>query len=267
MQPTPTKRKNDSANLLQSVDRALTVLETLALENDPIGLMELSRKVGLNASTTYRLLYTLQAHGLVWQDTGTRRYGLGLKVLQLAAAARDRLDIRQEARPFLERLARETGESANLVVLQGREAVYIDQVSSLQPIRAFSQIGARVPLHCTGVGKVFLAAMSPTERDSLLQKDLPGFTEHTITDPARLGEVLDQVREDGFALDLEERQQQVRCIAAPVFDDQSEVVAAISISGPAHRLPPQHMRELAPSVVQAALEVSSQLGYPGGALD
>jgi len=229
-----------------------------------MSLKDLSRKASLNPSTAYRILNTLEAHGLVQQDPMTRYYGLGLQVLQLAAAVRSQLDLRETARPFLRGLAKEAGETANLVTFEGDEAVYIDQLFSSQPIRAFTQIGARVPLHCTGVGKVLLASLPSEERETRLQMGLPAFTKNTITNPYHLSEELVKISDQGFALDIEERQEEVRCIAAPILDDEAKVTAAISISGPAHRLTLDRMNQLVPMVVHAALEISSQLGYSGG---
>jgi len=152
MSNTPISPSADSppAKLVQSVDRALCLLETLAEKNSFLSLQTLSQDTGLNASTAHRLLHTLQWHGLVRRDPTARKYGLGLDLLRLAAALRSQLDLRQETRQVLESLTEETGESANLVVLDGHHAVYVDQVASAQPVRAFTQIGARVPLHCAG---------------------------------------------------------------------------------------------------------------------
>lgn len=260
-------KKSDASSrrLVQSVDRALTLLDVLAQEARQVSLHVLSGKIGLNPSTAHRLLRTLQAHDLVRQDPTTRHYGLGLKLLQLAAAIRNQLDIRQLARPSLERLAKETGENANLVILDGDSAVYIDQAPSLQPVRTFTEIGARVPLHCTGVGKVLLAYLPEKEREIILQKGLQAFTKNTITNPYRLAEELAKVQDQQFALDIEERQEQVRCIAVPIFDDQSTVIAAISISGPANRLTLERLNQLVPLVGQTGLEISAKLGYPGSA--
>jgi DNA-binding IclR family transcriptional regulator len=249
--------------LIQSVDRALTLMEIVAAQKDEISLQALSYKAGLNSSTAYRLLNTLRAHGLVQQSPDTRGYRLGLKILQLATAVRDQLDLQQLVRPFLQYLAEASGESANLVVLEGDEAVYIDQVLSTHPIRAFTQIGVRVPLHCAAVGKMLLAHMPDQRREDIIRKGLPAFTKNTITNPYRLREELAKVRDQGFAVDIEERQEQVRCVAAGVLDDQSSIVAAISISGPAHRLSSERLQdELSGLVRKTAGEISSNLGCP-----
>ena len=258
-----TEPQPSSRQLIQSVDRALTLLELIAAQRDELSLHALSQKAALNPSTAHRLLHTLQAHRLVQQNPDTRRYRLGLQILKLAGALRTQLALREQAGGLLERLMRETGETANLVVLQDLEAVYIDQVPSQQPIAAFTQLGARVPLHCTGVGKVLLAYLPDDEREAFVQKSLPAFTENTITSVYRLREELAKVREQGFALDIEERQKGVSCLAVPIWDDRRRVVAAMSISGPADRLTAETRDRLAPLVVQLASELSSRLGYVG----
>lgn len=253
-----------SPDLVQSVDRALRLLEALAEHEGFVSLQAVSKETGLNTSTAYRLLQTLQQHDMVRQNPSTREYALGLELFRLAAALRSQLDLRQEVRPVLESLARETGESANLVILDQHSVVYVDQVASTQPVRAFTQIGARAPLYCTGVGKVFLAFMPEADREAALSGDLCAYTSTTITNPLRLRDQLAQVRECYLALDLGERQEDVRCIATPIFDDGSRVVAAISISGPRHRLDMESIERLSPLVQRAGYDLSVALGWPGG---
>jgi DNA-binding IclR family transcriptional regulator len=250
-------------DLVQSVDRALSLLDALAERGGFVSLQALSEDAGLNASTAHRLLQTLQWHDLIRRDPATREYALGLGLLRLAAALRSQLDLRQEARPILESLAQETGESANLVVLDGHWVVYVDQAASAQPVRAFTQVGARAPLHCTGVGKALLAFMPEVEREAVLDGNLRAYTSTTITNPLRLSEQLARIRERSVALDMGERQEDVRCIASPVFDDRSRAVAAISISGPRHRLHRERIEELSPLVRRAGRDLSAALGWPG----
>jgi DNA-binding IclR family transcriptional regulator len=261
------KPRGGSRKPIQSVDRALTLLETLAAENGETSLQTLSRKAGLNTSTAHRLLRALQSHDLVQQNATTRHYRLGLKLLELAWAVRSQLDLRQRARPSLEHLARQSGETANLAIREGSAAVYLDQAASSQPIRAFTQVGARVPLYCTGVGKVLLAYMAPDEVLAFLAQKLVGYTPQTITDPAQLQDEITRTRGQGWALDGEEMEQDVRCIAAPVFDDQGRVVAALSIAGPAQRMGVGRIEDLVPIVKRAAQDVSIALGWPASHAD
>jgi DNA-binding IclR family transcriptional regulator len=263
----PKKPRSGSRKPIQSVDRALTLLEILAAENGETSLQTLSRKAGLNASTAHRLLRALQSHGLVQQNAATRHYRLGLKLLELAWTVRSQLDLRQLARASLERLAVQSGETANLAIREGSAAVYIDQVASSHPIRAFTQVGARVPLHCTGVGKVLLAYMPDDEAAPFLDHKLVAYTPQTITDATQLQDEIARVRAQGWAPDGEEMQQEVRCIAAPVFDDQSRVVAAMSIAGPAQRMGVGRVQDLVPIVKQAACDVSLALGWPASHVD
>ena len=188
---------------------------------------------------------------------------MGLGLLRLAVALRSQLDLRQEARPILESLAEESGESANMVVLDGHHVVYVDQAASAQPVRAFTQIGARAPLHCTGVGKALLAFMPEAERKAVLDGDLRAYTSTTITNPLRLDAELRRIRQEYVAVDMGERQEDLKCIATPVFDDQCRVVAAISVSGPMHRLDKRRTAELVPLVQKAGRDLSEALGWPG----
>ncbi len=254
---------NLPSDLVQSVDRAIRLLEALAEKKRFVSLQAVSEETGLNASTAHRLLHTLEWHDLVRRDPSTRKYGLGLGLLRLAAALRSQLDLRVEAKPFLESLAEETEESANLVVADGHHVVYVDQAASTQPVRAFTRVGARAQLHCTGVGKAILAFLPEEERRAVLDGELRAYTPTTITNPLRLEQELARIRESGVSRDMGERQADVRCVASPVFDDRSRVVAAISISGPGHRLDRRRMAELEPAVRKAGRDLSRALGWPG----
>ncbi|MEI8190123.1 MAG: IclR family transcriptional regulator, partial [candidate division NC10 bacterium] len=154
------RRRNDErqSETVQSVARAPTLLAALGDSRGEIGVAELSKRVGLHVSTAHRLLATLVVHGYARQNPDTSRYALGTKAFHLAESYLGQLDLRRAIRPILERLSQETGETANLVILDGREVLYLDKVESPQSLRIFSRIGRRAPLHCTAVGKVLLAA-------------------------------------------------------------------------------------------------------------
>jgi len=247
---------------VQSVERALDILEALAGAGGDIGIVELSRLVGLHASTVHRLLTSLMGRGYVSQSDQTGRYSLGPRALRLGRAFHEQSDIRAQARPFLQRLMEESGETANLIILDRDEAVYIDQVPSPRLVRMFAEVGRRVPLHSTGCGKVLLAHQRPEERARIVQeKGLPASTPRTITSPEELERELAQVRACGYAIDNEEQEEGVRCVAAPVRDYTGQVVAAISLSGPTTRLSLERIQELAPLVMAACAELSASLGY------
>jgi len=246
---------------VQSVARALTLLEALADQHGGIGIAELSRRVGLHVSTAHRILGTLVNRGYARQSPETGRYALGAKTFHIAESYLGQIDLRRLLRPVLERLSRDTGETANLVILDGWEALYLDKVESPQSLRIFSRIGRRAPLYCTAVGKVLLADR-PDDVDSLLGGGaLEALTRATVTSGSQLRQELEKVREQGFALDMEECEDGANCIAVPVRNSRGETVAAIGISGPSLRVHAQRIQELVPTVMRSGSEASEQLGF------
>ena len=259
----PRQRRGErQGETVQSVVRALTLLEALADSRGEVGIADLSKRVGYHVSTTHRLLATLLLQGYARQNPETGRYALGAKAFHLAESYLGQMDLRRVVRPVLERLSQQTGETANLVILDGREALYLDKVESPQSLRIFSRIGRRAPLYCTAVGKVLLAPRSRAEVDALLGSGpLEALTPSTITSRSQLRRELEKVLEQGFALDLEECEEGACCIAVPLVDAQGRVEASLSVSGPAVRVTPRRMEELIPVMRQAAGEVSTQLGW------
>jgi len=258
------RRRNEErqSETVQSVVRALTLLDALGDSRDEVGVADLSKQVGFHVSTTHRLLATLIAQGYARQNPETGRYALGAKAFHLAESYLGQLDLRRAVRPTLERLSHETGETANLVILEGGEALYLDKVESPQSLRIFSRIGRRAPLHCTAAGKVLLASHSRQKVDALLgQGPLEALTRSTITSRSQLRGELEKIYEQGFALDIEECEAGASCIAAPVRNAQGETVAALGISGPSVRMDAQRIQELVPRVVQLARHAADQLGF------
>ncbi len=247
---------------VQSIARALTLLEALADQHTDIGIAELSRRVGLHVSTAHRILGTLVHRGYARQNPESGRYGLGAKAFHIAEAYLGQLDLRRLVRPVLERLSRGTGETANLVILDGREALYVDKVESPRSLRIFSRIGHRAPLHCTAVGKILLAYLPKDEMAALLgNRTLEALTRATITSRRQLQQELEKVREQGFALDMEECEHGACCIAVPVRSSRGEILGAIGISGPSIRMDAQRIQELVPAVMRFGSEASEQLGF------
>jgi DNA-binding IclR family transcriptional regulator len=236
-------------------------LDALGGSRGDVGIAELSKQVGFHISTAHRLLATLIVQGYARQNPETGRYGLGAKAFHLAESYLGQMDLRRVVHPVLERLSRETGETANLVILDGRETLYLDKVESPQSLRIFSRIGRRAPLHCTAAGKVLLAGRSWPEAQRMLGKDsLERYTPRTILSPGVLRRELEGVRTEGVALDREECEEGATCIAAPVRNARGETVAAMSISGPTLRMHAERIRELTPVVVGMGREASKRLG-------
>jgi len=248
-------------SLIQSVDRALRILEVMAVEGRPLGLGEIGGRVGLHVSTVHRLLATLRARGFVEQDEAAGRYRIGTMALRVGGSFLKGMDLRESLRPVLETLAAKSAETANLVVLQGLEAVYVDHVIGTKVAKLFTQVGQRVPLHCTSVGKVLLAFASPEDRVALLSRiRLVRFTRNTLVTRKGLAEEIHAVTTAGYAADREEHEDGVACLAAPVFEASGKVIAAMGISGPSGRIY-AFGGSLVKLVQTCAMDASRSLGY------
>jgi DNA-binding IclR family transcriptional regulator len=256
----------DEAKTVQSVERVLNIIEALAEHGSPMNLGDLAEKVGLKPSTTHRLLNTLLVRGFVDQNDDSR-YKLSLKLFYIGNAAALATDIKAVAAPYMRELLDQCNETVNLAILDKYQVVYIDQMESnnIVIVKMFARVGNRGPAHCTGSGKVLLAALSEDELSHYLAAaELERFTKDTITDPRMLAQELARVAREGYALDLGERDEEVRCVAAPIKTHEGKVVAAISISGPGMRMTPSYINsELIPLVKDVALRLSRKLGYQG----
>ncbi|MGE5372131.1 MAG: IclR family transcriptional regulator [Solirubrobacterales bacterium] len=258
--------QGDEAKTVQSVERALSIIEALADEGAPMHLGDLANKVDLKPSTAHRLLGTLMTRGFVDQDDQSR-YKLGMKLYYIGATATYAVDVRKLASPYMRDLLDRYNETVNLAILDRGEVVYVDQLESnnIVVVRMFAKVGSRGPAHCTGSGKALLAGLTDEELAEYLETaDLQRFTNDTITDPKVLARELQRVRSDGFALDLCERDEGVRCVAAPIKNHEGRVVAAISVSGPSMRMTTAYInQELISVVTDTARKISEKMGYKG----
>lgn len=250
-----------AAGPVQSVDRALTVLSLLAARGE-LGVTELSAELGVHKSTAFRLVSTLEAHDLVEQVSDRGKFRLGVGVLRLAGATTVRLDLVQESRPVTMRLAQVVGETVNITVLSGREALYLDQVQGPSSLALHNWAGQRIPLHATSNGKVLLAFGAPGLLAEL-GSPLPRFTAGTRTDPAVVEAELEEIRVRGWAVAVDELEMGLTAVAAPVTGATGTVVASLSASGPTFRMPADRIPDVAAQVVAAAREVSHRLGWHG----
>ena len=256
--------ERDSAGGVQSVVRALRLMDALGEGRGEIGIGELSKRVGLHVSTVHRLLATLVQQGYCRQNPETGRYALGAKLFHLAEAYLGQLDLRHVVRPVLEQLCQQTGETANLVILDRQEALYLDKVESPQSLRIFSRIGRRAPLHSTAVGKVLLAYRSEPQVEALLGTGpLERLTKRTMTSMSQLKRELEAVRHQGYALDREECEEGACCIAVPILNARGAAEAALGVSAPVTRLTPRRVEELVPIMLRTGQELSARLGFIG----
>ena len=244
---------------VQSVDRALDLLEALATSEGEVSITSLAHRTSLHVSTVHRLLTTLLRRGYVRQNPDTSRYFTGAKLATLAEGTSRFNELRHRARSILKGLTEQTRETSNLVVLDDLMAVYIDTVPSPHVVRMFTTIGNRVPLHATGAGKALLAWLAPDRRDSLLDRlEMRAHTARTIIEKPSLRRALEEVRERGYAVDDEEYDEGVRCVAVAVGPVGSPL-AALSVSAPASRMTRQRCGELAPLLRRAASELTDAM--------
>ncbi len=250
------------AGVIRSVDRAVAILDLLAQDGWRAGA-EVARELGVHRSTALRLLGTLERHALVERDPRTAKYRLGRRLPQLARVVSGELDLRHVARPVCEALAAASGETVTLDVLDGDEIVPIEQSTGSTAFVSVNWLGRRTPVHCTASGKVILAFAADPVRQRVLARPLPPLTPRSITDGAELERQLASARESGFARTFEELEVGLDAIAAPVFSTDGEVVAAIDVSGPAHRLQAGGGPDLVSLTRDAAADLSRRLGYRG----
>lgn len=245
---------------VRSVDRAIGILDVLAQGGWRTGA-EVARALGVHRSTALRLLGTLERHALVERDSKSAKYRLGPRLPQLASVVTGELDLRELARPICEALATRLGETVTLDVLAGEEIVPIEQATGSTSVVSVNWLGRRTPVHCTASGKVILAFGPEAVRRRVMAGSLLRSTPHTITDHAQLEAQLETARLEGFARTHQELEVGLDAIAAPVYSSGGDVVAAIDVSGPSHRLRQEDRPELARLTLGAAADLSHRLGH------
>ncbi len=256
--------RNAENSFVQSVARAVSILEMLAEEPGELGVTELGRRLGVHKATASRLVSTLAERGLVERNPATDKFRLGFGMIHLAGATMARLDLVQQARPILEELAERTQETVNLAVLDGDRVMHIDQIAGTRSVVSVSWVGRRTPFHCTSNGKVLLAFLDEAERERLLAAPLERLTRNTIVDPDRLRAQLVEVRTRGYAHTIEELEEGLNAVAAPVRRADGQAVAAVSVAGPAFRMRPVELPRVAQMAMDSAGAISRRMGYVEG---
>ncbi|WP_125153561.1 IclR family transcriptional regulator [Clostridium rectalis] len=248
--------------IVQSVDRSLSILEVLSDYENGLGITEISEKVNLHKSTVHRLLATLIHKGYVKQEEKANKYKVTLKLFELGNKKIQKMDITTVARPYLKELVQKTNEVVHLVVSEGTEIIYIGKEESQNTIRTHSRIGYRRPLYCTAVGKSILSYMEDERILDIWNKSkVEKLTEHTITDLKEFKKHINEVRKKGYAIDEQENEIGVRCVASSVFNYEGEVCGAISISGSIISFTEEKLGEFSKLVIEYAEKISSELGY------
>jgi DNA-binding IclR family transcriptional regulator len=252
----------DGASSVRSVERAIAILDLLAAGGWKTGA-DVARGLQVHRSTALRLLGTLERHALVERDQRTARYRLGRRLPQLASVVTGEFDLRYIARPVCEQLAAATGETATFELLIEDDIVPIEQVTASTSVVTINWLGRRYPVHCTASGKAFLAFGPPAVRERLLKRRLEKVTPRTVTERSELEAQLESARRAGVARTHEELEMGLDAIAAPVFGPDGEMVAAVDVSGPTHRLRPGGRGDLERLTIEAAADLSRRLGFRG----
>jgi len=252
---------------VQSLTRGLSLLEALARAEGGLTLTDLAQRVVLAPSTAHRLLATLEKMGYVYQGGELGRWYIGLQAFTVGTSFLANRDFVAQSHPYMRRLMEQSGETANLGIIDGTEAVFIDQVQCREMMRTIVRLGSRVPLHASGVGKAIFAALPDEQIDAILKvKGLPRITGNTITSPETMWASIRVIRQRGWSFDDEEHALGTRCVAAAIYDEHADALGAISVAGPSTRLPDERIRQLGPVVAHTAEELTHRLGgrWPHG---
>ena len=262
MARVPQSKTPDSPYKVQVLDRALAALAILAASSSDCSLAELCPALKLHKSTVHRLMMVLEQHRLVVKNPETGRYRLGLRLYELGSRAIDGLDLRGRARPYLDRLQAEFGETVFFCILDEGQVFYVEKVESRQSVRTACTVGSRAPAYCTAVGKAMLAELSEAEVSKIVRRwGLKPVTANTITTAGALQAELKAVRSRGYAIDNEEKEEGLRCVSAAVRSHSGKLAAAMSVSGPAFRMTKERVPEIGRALMEAAAKLSAELGY------
>lgn len=258
---SPARPAPERSDQVQSLVRALTIVNRLAASDEGATLTEVAQQVGLSPSTAHRLLTTLEQERYVHFDAERRLWSVGMQAFVAGSAFLKTRSLAATARPHMRALMEESEETVNLAVEDQAEAVYLSQVECRQMMRAFARPGGRVPLHCSSVGKALLSAMPDSDLARVLHRQgLPRVTVKTITTTPALRGDLARARERGYAVDDEEHAVGLRCIAAVIFNETADPLAALSLSGPMARIPDERIPLLGDLVRRKADAITAQLG-------
>lgn len=250
----------DGPYQLHSLDRAVSVLEVLGESDVPLSLAEICQRMGLHKSTAHRSLMVLERSALI-ERTQENRFRLGLKLYELGNRAVEQIDLRSRVHPFFRRLSMQVGETVHLSVLQKTRVVYLDKVEPNRRVCVSSKIGTSNPVYCTAMGKAMLAFQPEDVMEEIIAKiRFERYTRKTLCSRQVLMKSLERVRRRGYAIDDEEIEIGVRCVGAPIFNEERRAIAAVSVSGPSSRITAQSVPGIAEHLLRCCRDISGALG-------
>lgn len=251
-----------AVNGVQALDRAMDILDILSLEPEGLGVTQIAERAALHKSTAHRIVMALSERGYLEKSQKGSQYKIGLKMVDICSVYLNSVELKTEARPMLRDITQRTGLTSHLAILDGNQAVYIDKVEMEQYLRLYSQIGRRIPTHCSALGKCLLSGIPNNELDVLLRNyPYTIFTEHTISNEKELRKQLEDVRRNRYAVDDQEHDIGIRCVAAPIFDYRGKVIAAISVAGPEQIFTEEKQKDFIDQIRTTAKEISIRMGH------
>lgn len=248
-------------NRVQSIDRAVAILECFNEEKKELRLSEISEKLGLNKSTAHGIITTLKHHGFISQDEETQKYKLGIRFIEFGDLVTNSLNIRNAALPVIDEVCCKIEETVHVATLDGLDIVWIEKQECTKSIKTSTKIGARLPAYTTADGKIILCYQDKDKIKNYLPKKIPKFTSNTITGKVEFIKKLEEARKNGYLIDNEEFVEGIKCVAAPIFDYEGNARFSLSTTGPAFRMTDEKIEELIVIIKEAANEISRRIGY------
>lgn len=253
----------NSSNRVQSIDRAVLILECFSETKRELKLSEIANVLNLNKSTVHGIINTLKFHGFIDQDESTLKYRLGIRFMEFGDVVVNSMNIRNTAYPVIEDVCGKIEETVNLAILDGSDIIYIEKKECSNSIRISSRIGVRIPAYATAGGRIILSYMDKNKLACILPKKLKAFTASSLTDKNKLIQSFEEINKVGYAIDNEGLIQGMISVAAPIFDYKGNVLYSLSIIGPTIRMTEEKIKEFTIVIKEAANEISSRIGYRG----
>lgn len=248
---------------VQSIDRAIAILECFNEENKELRLSDISERLGLNKSTVHGIISTLKYHGFISQDDETQKYRLGIRFIRFGDLVVNSLNIRNVAMPVIVEVCNKIEETVHVAMLDGTDVVWIEKKECNKSIKTSTTIGARLPAYTTADGKIIISYQNKDKIKTYIPKRIPQHTKNTITNKADFIKKLEEMKQKGYAIDNEEFVEGIKCVAAPIFDHDGKVRFSLSTTGPAFRMKDDKIKELIVIIKEAANEISRRIGYKG----